>query len=204
MTTSSSPSPRRNFGTRKHTHQDAPTAPRTHYDFFPNTLSSGPPPAGPFDVDLRALRAEFIRLQASAHPDRHSGENKRKAEALSARINEAYKTLQNPLLRAQYLLSLRGIDVAEDEGLKVEDPELLMEVLEMRERIEEAGSEEEVEAMKRENGVKVDESVKLLDEAFRTDDVERAKSEAVRLRYWVNIQDSLDQWEPGKPVVLSH
>lgn len=56
-------------------------------------------------------------------------------------INEAYKTLQDPLKRAQYLLSLRGIDVAEDERLKVEDPELLMEVLEVRENIEAAQEE---------------------------------------------------------------
>ncbi|EOD49747.1 putative fe-s protein assembly co-chaperone protein [Neofusicoccum parvum UCRNP2] len=182
----------------------APAAQHTHYTFFPKTLPAGPPPAGPFAIDLRALRNEFLQLQASAHPDRHGGADKRRAEGLSARINEAYRTLQNPLLRAQHLLSLRGIDVAEDERLKVEDPELLMEVLEARERIEEAGSEEEVQAMRVENGRRVEGSVEVLDRAFREDDVETAKEEAVRLRYWVNIKESLDAWEPGKPVVLQH
>lgn len=123
---------------------------------------------------------------------------------MSARINEAYKTLQSPLLRAQYLLSLRGIELAEDETAKVEDPELLMEVLEAREQIEEAGSEEEIQAMREENEGRIAESVRVLEEAFREDDMERAKVEAVRLRYWVNIQESLHAWEQGKPVVLQH
>lgn len=177
----------------------------THYTFFPKTLPQGPPPAGPFAIDLRALRNEFIQLQAAAHPDRQpGGSDKRRAEALSARINEAYRTLQSPLLRAQHLLHLRGIDVAEDERLKVEDPELLMEVLEAREAIEEAETEEEVLAMKESNEEKINQSVAVLDKAFKEDDVETAKSEAVKLRYWVNIKDSLDSWEPGKPVVLQH
>lgn len=79
-----------------------------------------------------------------------------------------------------------------------------MEVLEARERIEEAESEEELLAMKEENEKKIEGSVGVLDRAFKEDDVETAKEEAVRLRYWVNIKDSLDAWEPGKPVVLQH
>merc|ERR1711939_855114 len=142
--------------------------PQTHYEFFPKTLPSGPPPSGPFHIDVRELRREFLQLQSIAHPDRHPQHLKTRAEATSARINEAYKTLQNPLLRAQYLLSLRGIDVAEDETAKVDDPELLMEVLDAREEIE------------------------------------NAEEEGVRLRYWVNIRESLDAWERGKPVVLVH
>jgi len=131
-------------------------------------------------------------------------ENKNKAQALSARINEAYKTLQSPLLRAQYLLSLRGIDVAEDETAKIEDPELLMEVLETQERIEEAEAEKDLEEMKRLNDERIQDSVMKLEEAFRRDDTEVAKSEAVRLRYWVNIRESLDGWEKGKPISLEH
>jgi len=143
-------------------------------------------------------------LQARAHPDRHTGANKAKAEGTSALINEAYKTLQDPLRRAQYLLSLRGIDVAEDERLKVEDPELLMEVLEVREAIEAAQEETELEDMKKNNDANIERSEEVLDEAFRQDNVQRAMDEAVKLRYWINIKESLDGWERGKPIVLVH
>lgn len=107
-------------------------------------------------------------------------------------------------MRAQYLLSLRGIDVAEDETAKVEDPELLMEVLDAREEIENAEEEEELEEMKRINEERIEKSGSILDEAFKRDDIDRAKGEAVRLRYWVNIKESLDAWEQGKPVILVH
>jgi len=143
-------------------------------------------------------------LQAKAHPDRHPQESKTRAEATSARINEAYKVLQNPLLRAQYLLSLRGIDVAEDETAKVEDPELLMEVLDMREEIEAAEDEEDLRPLKEVNDAKIEASVKILEDAFRADDMDVATEEAVKLRYWINIKESLDAWEKGKPVVLVH
>jgi molecular chaperone HscB len=179
-------------------------APRTHYEFFPQTLSSGPPPNGPFAIDTRQLRKEFLQLQAVAHPDRHPQSLKQRAEATSARINEAYKTLQDPLLRAQYLLSLRGIDVADDETARVDDPELLMEVLEAREEIEAASSEEDLEELRRINDARVEASEKILEEAFRLDDMAMAKWEAVKLRYWINIKDGLDVWEKGKPVVLIH
>lgn len=145
-----------------------------------------------------------MQLQARAHPDLHPQHDKKRAEALSARINEAYKTLQSPLLRAQYLLSLRGIDVAEDERLKVEDPELLMEVLEAREQIEEAQEEGELAEMREVNEGRILESVGILERCFAEDDLEGAKGEAVKLRYWINIAESIGNWERGKPVVLEH
>lgn len=175
-----------------------------HYDLFPQTLPDGPPPHSPFAIDVRALRREFLQLQAIAHPDRHSGAQKARAEGTSALINEAYKTLQNPLLRAQYLLRLGGIDVANDETAKVSDPELLMEVLEAREEIEGVEEEGELEDLRERNERKIWECEEKLESAFREDDLEGAAREVVRLRYWVNIREAVDGWEVGKPVVLVH
>lgn len=202
-------SPRRHQSTssaREEPFKAQPTSQQsqTHYSFFPISLSAGPPPAAPFTIDLNALKREFLQLQAKAHPDLHPQEHKKRAEATSARINEAYKTLQSPLLRAQYLLSQRGIETADDETAKVDDPELLMEVLEAREQIEEAGSEEDLVSMKDENEVRIQESIKALEGAFAEDNVELAKSETVKLRYWMNISESIANWEKGKPIVLEH
>lgn len=94
--------------------------------------------------------------------------------------------------------------MAEDERAKVEDAELLLEVLEVREAIEGAGEEGDLDGMKGDNDARIAESEGIIDEAFRRDDVERAKKESVRLRYWTNIKESLDAWEKGKPVVLVH
>lgn len=108
------------------------------------------------------------------------------------------------MLRAQYLLSLRGIEVAADETAKVDDPELLMEVLEARENIEDAEREEDLEEMRHRNEERIAESTDILEKAFKEDDLEAAKSEAVKLRYWINIKESIENWEKGVPVVLQH
>lgn len=175
-----------------------------YYDLFPDALPGGVPPAGAFRIDLNQLRREFLRLQSQTHPDRHRGERKARAEAASALVNEAYKTLQSPLLRAQYLLSLRGLDVAEDETAKVDDPELLMLVLETREDIENAQREEDLEPLRKDNDRRIMDTVGVLEYAFDKDDLHLAKQEAIKLRYWMNIKESLDYWEKGKPVVLVH
>lgn len=132
------------------------------------------------------------------------GPLKTRAEATSALINDAYKTLANPLLRAQYLLSLRGVDVATDETMQVDDPSLLAVVLEAHEEISDADKEEDLAELRAVNDERIGESEGILEEAFREDDVPAAKREAVKLRYWVNIKQSLDNWEEGRPVVLQH
>ncbi|ESZ89872.1 hypothetical protein SBOR_9741 [Sclerotinia borealis F-4128] len=185
----------------------ATSPPKTHYDLFPVTLPRGPPPSGPFHIDVRALRNEFLRLQATAHPDVHSSSNKNRAEATSALINEAYKTLQSPLLRAQYLLELQGVDVHDETGKtggEEGDKELLMEVLETREEIEEAEEEGDLVGLKTRNEERIAKCEGVVGEALEAGDIETARRETVRLRYWVNVRDTLHAWEKGQPVVMVH
>jgi len=182
--------------------------PPTLYGYFPATLPDGPPPRGHFPIDTSLLRREFLRLQAAHHPDKHApsgGPAKLRAERTSAAINHAYRTLADPLLRAQYLLGLRGVDVAHDEALRAADqPALLAAVMDAHEAIEEAVVPADLEPLRSENDGRVRESEEVLEDAFRRDDVDAAKREAVRLRYWVNIRDSIHNWEEGRPVVLQH
>lgn len=77
-----------------------------------------------------------------------------------------------------------------------------MEVLELREAIEEAQVQEDVDAIKRENEDRIGESVKVLEQAFEEDDIDTARKEAVKLRYWVNVEETLHAWEEGKPAPL--
>lgn len=119
------------------------------------------------------------------------------------RLNEAYKAIQDPLSRARYLLALRGIDV-EDESAKIAENELLMEVMEVREAVEEAESEEQVAELRVENNVRIAQSVAILEEAFAKDDMGSAADEAIRLRYWANIEESIVGWEKGKGGGILH
>lgn len=200
--------------------------PLPYYALFPQTLPEGPPPTGPFYIDARALRREFLQLQAASHPDFHHSaagpspstaetdqspshsSSRRKAEALSSHINSAYKTLSDPLSRAQYLLAERyGVDLAGDEASRLTgppDPSLLIEVLHARETIEDAASEKDLDDVRAENEERIDRCLAGLAEAFAAEDLAAAVRETVRLRYWVNIRESIQNWEEGKPIVLEH
>lgn len=66
-----------------------------------------------YRVDQGALDAAYRKLQTQVHPDRFAGASdadKRLALQASARVNEAYRALKDPVQRAQYLLSLKGVD----------------------------------------------------------------------------------------------
>lgn len=99
-------------------------------------------------------------------------------------------------------MDLAGDEAAEKSGPA--DPEVLMVVLEARESIEEAQREEDLEEVRGENETRIEECLEALERAFKEEDVDAAVRETVRLRYWVNIRESVDNWEEGKPVVLQH
>lgn len=119
------------------------------------------------------------------------------------RLNEAYKAIQDPLDRARYLLALRGVDV-EDESAKTEANEMLMEVMEVRGAVEEAENEDELAPIREENNLRMAQSVAILEEAFAKEDIQVAAEEAIRLRYWANIEESIQGWEKGKGGGIIH
>jgi len=97
-----------------------------------------------FGVDLKILSERYRALQSSVHPDKfaNAGDAERRLSIqLSARINEAYQTLKDPLRRARYLLELNGVDMSADTDTRM-DPMFLMQQMELRERLESVGTSE--------------------------------------------------------------
>ena len=191
-------------------HASTPSLPNisSFYTLFPNTLAKGPPPQGRFDIRVPALRKEFLQLQSLHHPDKYTTNPtaRQKAEALSSLLNNAYKSLSDPLLRAQYLLSYRyNVDVStEDNTAYPTDQETLMEVMEAQEEIESAETQEEINTMKDQNLVRMKQTEKDMAEAFEKDDEKTATIETIRYKFWWSLQQALNDWEPGKEVRLVH
>ena len=102
-----------------------------------------------FIIDGAALAERYRDLQRVVHPDRYANgteQEQRLSLQQTTRINEAYETLKNPVTRAQYLLSLHGIDMqAEKETTR--DTAFLMEQLQLREELENARHAEDPEAV---------------------------------------------------------
>ncbi|MBY6063787.1 co-chaperone HscB [Pseudidiomarina sediminum] len=91
-----------------------------------------------YSIDLAELQQRYRKLQQALHPDRFANASERDkllAVQRTSQLNDAYQTLRNPLTRAEYILSLRGVDM-QHEQKTLQDPEFLMAQMEWRERLE--------------------------------------------------------------------
>jgi molecular chaperone HscB len=90
-----------------------------------------------FALDTAELQRRFVALSAEAHPDRYTDPiEQADAAARAAKINEAYRVLRDPASRAEALLAQRGGPGKGDDKSLPSD--LLMEVMEVRESMEQA------------------------------------------------------------------
>src|ERR1035437_876706 len=123
--------------------------------FCPHCSKIQPPPGGDYfsvfglepklNLDLPALEHEFHRLSRKLHPDRFAralDNEKQWSLADTALLNDAYRTLKDPLRRTEYLLKLLGAELrAEDDRQKGKSAgapaDLLEEVFELNMQLEE-------------------------------------------------------------------
>ncbi len=98
-------------------------------------------------IDTASLEKAFYAQSRTLHPDRFAARPLAEQEAAlakSSRLNDAYRTLKDPIPRTQYLLSLEGIELEEQsksatdaarasgsEKKQLIPPELLEEVFEL-------------------------------------------------------------------------
>ena len=91
------------------------------------------------NLSLDALQQRYYELSRQLHPDRFMQKpeaERQRALDMSSALNDAYRTLKDPIKRAQYLLTLEGFDIGEQRSKDV-PPELLEEVFELNMALEE-------------------------------------------------------------------
>ena len=101
-----------------------------------------------FDIDLGKLSSAFQALQKTAHPDKFahaSAQEQLLAVQKSATINDAYQTLKNPLKRAEYILSQRGVDMPSEQA-SFQDSSFLMHQMELHEMLEDLSHDDDADA----------------------------------------------------------
>jgi molecular chaperone HscB len=123
-----------------------PPAPVDYFAFFEMTRR--------LNVDIPRLEREFYELSRKLHPDLNARADKREQEwslEQSSLLNDAYRTLKDPIKRTQYLLGLEGVKLEEQSKSATEKaraagevkkqivpPDLLEEVFELNLQLEEA------------------------------------------------------------------
>lgn len=116
---------------------------QNHFELF------GLQPA--FAVEADALERSYREIQSQVHPDRfaHAGDAERRASLQwTTRVNEAYRTLRDPVQRAKHLLELHGVDVAFETNTAM-PPEFLMQQMQLRESLEEAKTPASLDGMRK-------------------------------------------------------
>jgi molecular chaperone HscB len=122
-----------------------PPAPVNYFSFFglPRKLN----------LDVPSLEREFYELSRKLHPDLNARADKREQEwslEQSSLLNDAYRTLKDPIKRTQYLLQLEGVELEEQSKIATEQaratgavkkqivpPDLLEEVFDLNMQLEE-------------------------------------------------------------------
>jgi molecular chaperone HscB len=122
-----------------------PPAPSDYFTFFalPRKLN----------LDTVRLGREFYELSRKLHPDLAARADKREQEwslEQSSLLNDAYRTLKDPIKRTEYLLRLEGVELEEQSKTATEKaraageikkqvvpPDLLEEVFELNMQLEE-------------------------------------------------------------------
>src|SRR5579863_2137353 len=122
-----------------------PPAPVDYFAFF------ALPPK--LNLDVPALEKEFYELSRKLHPDLNARAGSQEQEwslEQSSLLNDAYRTLRDPIKRTQYLLRLEGVELEEQSKSATEQaratgeikkqivpPDLLEEVFELNMQLEE-------------------------------------------------------------------
>lgn len=122
-----------------------PPAPVDYFTFF------GLPPK--LNLDVAALEKDFYDLSRRLHPDLNARGGSQEQEwslEQSSLLNDAYRTLRDPIKRTEYLLHLEGVVLEEqsksateharatgDLKKQIVPPDLLEEVFELNMQLEE-------------------------------------------------------------------
>jgi molecular chaperone HscB len=104
------------------------------------------------NLDLPRLEREFYELSRRLHPDLYAGADSQEQQwslQQSSRLNDAYRTLKDPIKRTEYLLRLEGVELEEQSKSATEKarasgeikkqvvpPDLLEEVFELNMQLE--------------------------------------------------------------------
>ena len=140
-----------------------------------------------YQIDLEHLKKRYLFLQRKLHPDRFvlaSGEEKELSARYTARLNWAYRILNNSFSRADYLLSNIDADIS------LED---LQDQMMRQEKIEQLSTTEDLKrfyknTQQEENALKDKLSI-----AFNEKDMLTAKKYLIQIKYFKKLSIGIEK-----------
>ena len=163
-----------------------------------------------YHVSARELEEHYHAAAREHHPDRHvrDGEARRVSSALrTAELTEAYRTLRDPVKRAEYLIGLAGIRITDEKSGHKVDPAFLMEILELREELADARAahdEVTIERLANDLRARRKNAIADIDRAFTAYDagdrdvLAAIADRLVALRYFARFLDEVEAHEEAR------
>ncbi|MQL47678.1 co-chaperone HscB [Photorhabdus khanii] len=152
-------------------------------------------------IDREQLTHCYQELQRQFHPDRFANQPEReKTLALqqAATINDGYQMLKHPLKRAEYMLSLHGFDLANEQHT-MNDHIFLMEQLMLREELEFIESKANAEAALADFAERLNGMIKTrsqqMEQQLNDQQWEQAADTVRKLRFLDKLQQQVEQLE---------
>ena len=149
-----------------------------------------------FDIDAENLEQTYRALAARFHPDKFASASafeQKQAVMMSSAINDAYRTLKNPIDRAAYLLKTLGIDADAPEHTSFA-PDFLMQQMEWRETLMEARAESDLKTLENLNDKIRAEQEKLfcdLKQSFARQDYDTAAQQVRQGRFLDKLRNEI-------------
>lgn len=144
-------------------------------------------------VDVKELEQIYRDLQKRLHPDKFSKagpKEKELSEQQASLVNAAYHTLKTPLGRLRYLLQVLE-EVPDVSEATIQDPEMLMEVMEAREQVENTDDREELKTIQRENQAKFDDLYSQASKAYQEKNIEALMDLTNRMIYVAKVEEEI-------------
>ncbi|KAG5673387.1 hypothetical protein PVAND_003442 [Polypedilum vanderplanki] len=141
-------------------------------------------------INIKELTKRFRSVQSQIHPDKFSTKTKEEqtlSSEWSSLVNKAYRTLQSPLKRGEYLLSLRGIQL--NEEAKTDDNEFLIEMMERNETVEEAETKDELLSILNELQDKIADLGNKFASSYQSKNYAAAKNYLIKMKYFLSIEN---------------
>lgn len=152
-----------------------------------------------FSLDQAVLSHTYRELQKQYHPDKfamHSDAERLNAMQKSTEVNDAYQTLKNSCLRAQYLLLLAGMDIALEQRT-LQDTDFLMQQMLWRESIESftEDDEEEIEIFAANIQQLVNELESDIEKQLHAEALDETADSVRKLKFMLKLQTEIEQLE---------
>ena len=186
-----------------------PAAPVDYFSFFGLSRK--------LNLDVADLEREFYALSRKLHPDLYAqsseAEQRKWSLEKSSQLNDAYRTLKDPVARTEYLLRLQGVDLDEQSTQATEaaratgqtkkqivPPDMLEEVFELNMQLEEL-------RLSKKMGEQDPDLIRQLEEQKKSLQQKLAAVDQELRSGWSNwdilIDTGKESSEAGKPVISS-